>query len=142
MAIYNLPVERVCVENPRGHPYIAFRKPDQVIEPYYFGDKNRKRTCLWIRGLPCLYHTEQDTLVGVERTHVEPPKPVRLDGEHTTQPGKARYYTDKHEGRSAHSRARFWPGIAAAMADQWGSLAPAPSQPAKQPEVAGGGGAP
>lgn len=51
MALYNAPIPRVCIENPHGYPRKAFRQPDQEIHPYYFGEPQLKRTCLWLRGL-------------------------------------------------------------------------------------------
>src|SRR3990167_5240556 len=47
MACVNAPIEKICVENPVGYPNIAYRKPDQIIHPYFFGEPFQKRTCLW-----------------------------------------------------------------------------------------------
>jgi hypothetical protein len=49
--------ERVVIENPVGCMSTIFKKPDQIIQPYYFGDSAKKTTCLWIKGLPSLTPT-------------------------------------------------------------------------------------
>ena len=59
MKIANANCERICIENPVGVMSTEYRKPDQIIHPYYFAkfqdDENceRKGTCLWLKGLPC-----------------------------------------------------------------------------------------
>lgn len=111
--LYNTPIEKICIENPHGFPRIAFRQPDQEIHPYYFGDKYVKRTCLWLKNLLPLEHYEQNSLFGQKKTHTEKPKPdfIRKDG-------NKQYFCSTT--RSPKERARFWPGIADAMAEQWG----------------------
>ena len=103
--LYNAPINKVCIENPHGYPRVAFRQPDQEIHPYYFGDFQMKRTLLWLRGLPKLKHPDPKTL--------EKPKPqfVRKDG------NKQYFCSTTRKGKE---RARFWPSIAKAMAEQWG----------------------
>lgn len=54
LACYNASAPHVCVENPTGYANTKFRKPDQTIHPYMFGEAVKKRTCLWLRGLPML----------------------------------------------------------------------------------------
>lgn len=103
MAMWDAPIPKVAVENPYGYPCKVFRKPDQIIHPYYFGDNKMKRTCLWLRGLPPL-------------AYLESPKPKPLFYLKTN--GKPIQWTEaKHGG---HERSRFSPFIAAAMAEQWG----------------------
>jgi len=108
MALYNAPIPRVCIENPVGWMNTAFRPPDQTIHPFFFGHPERKRTCLWLRGLPLLNPTE---LVWREA-------PSFFDK--TT--GKARYFVDSQPPSSERkkNRSRTFEGIARAMADQWG----------------------
>lgn len=53
----NLDCPKVCIENPRGLPERIYRKPDQIIHPYQFGHRASKATCLWLKGLPVLTHT-------------------------------------------------------------------------------------
>lgn len=106
MQFINAPIKKIAVENPRGYPQKAYRKPDQVIQPFYFGHDARKLTCLWLKNLPPLWFT------GVRET----PKPVFVDGS-----GKARHFTDALTGKDRqHERSRTFPGIAQAMAEQWG----------------------
>ena len=75
-----------------------FRKPDQIIQPWQFGDGEVKATCLWLKNLPKLQPTK--IVDGREaRVHKEPPSPDRWK-----------------------NRSRTYIGIAEAMADQWGKL--------------------
>lgn len=113
--LYNSKIDRVCIENPHGYLRIAWRQPDQEVHPYFFGDSQMKRTCFWLKKLPALIHYDADGLFGEKRTHTEKPNPtfIRKDG-------NKQYFCSTT--RNPHERARFWPGIAAAMADQWGVL--------------------
>ena len=99
----NAPIPRVAVENPVPHKYALERigrKYDQTIQPWQFGHGETKRTCLWLRGLPLL--TQTDVVAGrKQRVWRMAPSPER-----------------------AKERSRFFPGIAAAMATQWGFLQP------------------
>lgn len=55
--LWDWPADRLCVENPQGWLNSHWRKPDEIIEPWWFGDPYTKRTCLWLRGLPPLLAT-------------------------------------------------------------------------------------
>jgi hypothetical protein len=100
---WNAPIERVCVENPVMHRHAKERirnyaEPAQSVQPWQFGHGETKRTCLWLRNLPPLRPTM--IVAGREpRVHHASPSPDRWK-----------------------ERSRFFPGIAEAMADQWGSL--------------------
>ena len=59
MSLFNCGIPKICMENPTGYLCSHFRKPDQIINPYQFGDNELKRTCLWLKGLPKLYYTVQ-----------------------------------------------------------------------------------
>lgn len=111
MELYNAPIKRICIENPKGYAG-NFIKPSQTIHPYYFGEEHKKTTCLWLKGLPLLKHFKTDDLFD-KRTHSEEPKPLSIDST-----GKKRYFTDS-KTRNPHERSRFWPLVAKAMADQW-----------------------
>ena len=102
---------RVCVENPIGRLSTLFRKPDQIVQPYQFGDPVKKTTCLWLKGLDPLVPTNE---VEVEEDVVFP-SGKRMN--------KWYYETSllPHKER-AHVRSRTFQGIAEAMADQWGAL--------------------
>lgn len=104
MAVANAPVPRVCVENPVGIMSTRWRRPDQIIQPWQFGDDASKATCLWLRGLPLL--TPTNVLPGGRRARRANQTP---SGQNNLGPSPDR----------AMLRARTYPGIAAAMADQW-----------------------
>jgi len=118
MHLYNANIPRVCIENPVGCPNVVFRQPDQIVHPYFFGDRELKRTCLWLRGLPRLSWNETDTLFE-KKSSVDSPAP-----KYVQKNGKKRYFTDSISGYAKNRqsiRSCFWPGIAAAMAEQWGA---------------------
>lgn len=109
----NLPVPRIAIENPIPHKYAkeGIGNYSQIIQPWQFGHKETKSTCLWLKNLPELVPTN---IVG-------PPPKNMTSGEkrswhrvHYTSPGINR----------GKERSRFFIGIAEAMADQW---APSPS---------------
>lgn len=85
--------DRVCIENPVGALSTQWRKPSQIIQPYWFGEPWHKKTCLWLKGLPELQMTNW----------------VGSNGSWHFQGSK-----------NARRRARTFQGIADAMADQWG----------------------
>jgi len=99
-AFWNAPIPRVAVENPVMHGHAKrlienYAEPAQSVQPWQFGHGETKRTCLWLRGLPPLKPT--NVVAGREqRVHRMPPSPTRWK-----------------------ERSRFYPGIAAAMAEQW-----------------------
>ena len=109
------PAHRVAVENPRGAMTKLYRPPDQIVEPWWFGDPYAKKTCLWLRGLPGL----------VADNIVEPAGRVATGG--------GSWRTDKAAGRTlmsayedsegrknrARVRSRTFPNVARAMAEQW-----------------------
>jgi hypothetical protein len=108
--LYYGPVPRVAIENPIGMLNRLWRYPDQTIEPWQFGEPYTKRTCLWLRGLPPLLSTE----ITEERAAWLPSNvgAGRRKGQRS-QPGIA---------HTAKDASRTFPGIAAAMAAQWGAL--------------------
>lgn len=102
--------EHIAVENPIGIMSSCYRKPDQVIQPYEYGDPHRKATCLWLKGLPKLKPTNIVEPRIVEYT--------RHDGRKTTFD---ELYVSSWPDR-AKVRSKTFPGIAKAMAEQWGRL--------------------
>lgn len=107
------PIECIAVENPVGFMNTAFRKPDQIIDPYMFAESEQdkgnyvtKRTCLWIKNLPKLVQTNK----------LKRPDNKKMFGTYLN--GKARTWEDSIHGGKA--RSKTFPGIAQAMADQWG----------------------
>lgn len=98
------PVERIAVENPVMHGHakrLVGVQQTQVIQPWQFGDSERKATCLWLKNLPPLRPTEIVLPLG-NSVHHEPPGPDRK-----------------------RNRSRTFRGIAQAMAHQWGALSTA-----------------
>lgn len=114
---------KVAVENPIGYINAHIIKHTQIIYPYYFGDAEMKRTCLWLINLKPLAHFNTNTLFS-NKTHCEKPKPTRV---YINPQGKTKreYYINSvnmlklSKEQRAKERSRFWPGIAKAMADQW-----------------------
>ncbi len=109
MLFINLDCPRVAVENPVGIMSTYYRKPDQIIQPYMFGDPTLKTTCLWLKGLPLLRPTNI----------VKPADPVILSTGKRVDPWYYSVSGLKGAARSA-ARSKTFPGIAKAMADQWG----------------------
>lgn len=108
--LLDAPIDRIALENPVSVISSAIRKPDQIINPYQFGDDASKKTCLWLKNLPQLTPTD-----------VIEPRIVN---------GKKRWgnQTDSGQNRLPPSKDRWklrsttYQGIADAMAQQWGQL--------------------
>lgn len=118
-SLWEAPIEKICLENPKGCASPTIAKYTQEIQPYYFGDPQLKTTWLWLKNLPLLSWKQDDDLFGV-RSAVERPEPTYVD-----YTGKKRYFTDATggyhgEGASTLKRSKTFPGIAKAMAEQWG----------------------
>ena len=92
-----------CIENPVGIMSTHYRKPDQIIQPWMFGEDASKKTCLWLKGLPPLKPTN---IITKERYANQTPS-----GQNKLGPSPDR----------AKLRAKTYPGIAKAMAEQWGN---------------------
>jgi len=111
MSMINAPIPKIVVENPIGIMSSKFRKPNQIIQPYFYGDASRKSTCLWIKGLPNLNHPKEN--------YVEPDI-------YTCKNGKtfSRDYMValKSGSKRGHLRSKTYPGIAKAMVEQWGTF--------------------
>jgi hypothetical protein len=104
MQFANCKCEKVAIENPLGIMSKVWRKHDQIINPFNFGDPARKRTCLWLKHLPQLVHTTPNAT---------PPAPLSIDST-----GHKRHFTDSLN-RSSKARSKTFLGIAKAMATQW-----------------------
>lgn len=101
--------DRIVIENPVGVMSTVWRKADQIIQPYMFGDAYEKKTCLWLINVKPLTPTNQVT-----------PPPRKEFNSGKTMP---QWYADMwHLNKEERSRLRSqtFPGIAAAMAEQWG----------------------
>jgi len=129
--LLNAPIHRIALENPIGCISTRIRPYDQTIQPYNFGEDASKNTCLWLKNLPPLRHTKyiKPRMVcqcGRVYTYDE----EFLHGCPECGPGKAKprwaNQTDSGQNKLGPSetrgadRARTYPGIAKAMAAQWG----------------------
>ncbi len=100
------PIEKICIENPIPHKHANLPPYNQKIQPWQFGHKEMKATCFWLKNLPFLIPTD---IVGPPPTDIiERRKWAKV---HRAQPGPDRW----------KERSRTLLGIAAAMAEQWGT---------------------
>lgn len=110
MALTNVKIDKIAIENPIGIVSTRWRKPDQVVQPYMFGDEATKTTCLWLKGLPKLTPTN---VVGKgDRVFFKSGK---------SQP---KWYSEAFSKAKSHEerrtmRSKTFIGMAKAMADQW-----------------------
>lgn len=118
--------EHVYMENPMGAMNTDKRLPrPQIIQPYFFGDPEIKKTCLWIKGLPFLYYTLEDNLWQL-KTSVEPE--YILYKSKKSKSGFSKYGKITGSNPSTNNevnralRSKTYPGIAKAMAEQWGKF--------------------
>ena len=114
MAFANADCDKIVVENPIGVMSTRFRKPDCIIQPYEHGEHARKSTCLWLKNLPPL-----------APTNIVDPGEIKQGG--YSVGASANYAVDEHgkilswnDPRTAKARSKTFPGIARAMAEQWG----------------------
>lgn len=126
MKMINAPIEKIAVENPIGIMSTYYRKPDQVIQPYYFGDGFTKTTCLWLKNLPKLQHFKEVDLFNDTITHVNSNDEYKewickKTGKKKRQ--QMWYYKALLEAKTKEERStirsKTFPGIAKAMAEQW-----------------------
>ena len=119
--LYNSNIPKICIENPVGFMNTQI-KPDQIIQPWMFGDEYQKKTCLWIKNLPLLKHINEDDLFD-QKTHVNKGEFFEWVDEKT---GKNKrqplwyYKAKKNKNLTSKLRSKTFPGIAQAMASQWG----------------------
>lgn len=120
MALVNAPIEKIAIENPVGIMSKIYRKPDQVIHPYYFGDPFSKTTCLWLKNLPKLYHNKHPNLFDEYVTHTDKGEFIEYVEKKTGKVKRmAKWYNDARSGEHGKNRSKTFPGIAKAMATQW-----------------------
>jgi len=124
MAFAHADIPHTCIENPLGIMSTKWRRPDQIIQPYQFGHIEAKLTCLWLKNLPPLRFGPAPQLmlgetVPPSRTEIRTPEYV------TFKSGKrmARWYVEAASSPNRASiRSKTFPGIAQAMAEQWGQV--------------------
>ena len=100
--LFNAPIPKIVLENPIGRINTAIRKPDQIIQPWMFGEDASKSTCLWLKGVPKLEPTD---IIKKDRYANQTPS-----GQNNLGPSKDRWKI----------RSTTYKGIAEAMATQWG----------------------
>ena len=100
----------IAVENPTPMKLVGLPPYTQAIQPYEYGHPYSKRTCLWLKGLPTLRPTE------IVENHVP-----FVNGGNKDAKGNYRRFQGRKE-RDAKTRSKTFPGIAQAMAEQWGNL--------------------
>jgi hypothetical protein len=113
MALYNADIPYIAVENPVGVMSTRFRKPDQIVQPFMFGDQARKTTCLWLKGLPLLQPTdvvdEGETLTFKSCKRMQKWISDALTNTKTAEERR-------------RLRSKTFTGMAQAMAKQWGNF--------------------
>jgi hypothetical protein len=114
MSVINADVDKIAVENPIGIMSKKYKKPDQIVQPWMFGDKAQKSTCLWLKNLPKLKETDV-----VEKGEFF---------EFITKKGESKrmpmwYYKALQDAKTPEQRrtlrSKTFQGIADAMAEQW-----------------------
>ena len=107
MKLINCNIPKIAIENPIGYMSTYYRKPDQIIQPYWFGEEKQKSTCLWLKNLPKLFPTN---IVDKGKMHI-------------TKSGKKipEWYSLLINNKDRQKiRSKTFQGIADAMASQWG----------------------
>lgn len=104
--LMDAPIPKIAIENPVSVISSHIRKPDQIVQPWWFGDPFTKTTCLWLKNLPLL----------------EPTNIVDKGEKHVTKSGKSlpKWYNLPPSADRWRIRSQTFPGFAAAMACQWG----------------------
>ena len=100
LRLVNANISKIAIENPIGIMSTVYRKPDQIVQPYWFGDKFNKKTAIWLKNLPKLVPTN-----------------IVDGGEYVIHGGKRipKWYSNRTRKRDL-----TFLGLASAMADQWG----------------------
>lgn len=111
MMLFECNILKICIENPVPHRYAKLPLYHQIIQPTSFGHRMLKRTCLWFKNLSPLMATKIMNDNNIDRY-------ITNDGRKN---GTAWYQLCKSEkGKRSKERSRTFPGIARAMAEQWG----------------------
>ena len=110
MSLANANIKKIVIENPTGWLNSHWRKPEQIIQPWQFGDTESKRTCLWIKNLKPLLHTNivKPKIYGYYKKGKKKGMPIYGNS-------YLKFSEDRWKIRS-----RTFIGIAKAMAEQWG----------------------
>jgi len=125
MKVINADIKHIALENPIGIMSKIYKKPSQIIQPYYFGDKAQKTTCLWLKNLPPLFHNAKPNLFNDTVTHTDKGDFFEWTCKKTGKKKKQSmfHYTsaflNHKNGDRSKARSKTFPGIANAMAYQW-----------------------
>lgn len=111
MSFANADCDHIAIENPVGVMSTNWRKPDQIIQPWWFGDPFEKKTCLWLKGLPLLKKTNE----------VKPEERVQY-ASGKTLPAWFAAAANLPAAERSRIRSQTFPGFAEAMAEQWGNI--------------------
>ena len=113
--LWEAPINKICLENPKSCASPTIAKYSQEIQPYYFGDREFKTTWLWLKNLPLLTHVKTNNLFEIA-THTRKPEPKAYN-----KSGKAIHWCDSHTPSDDRQklRSKTFPGIAKQMAAQW-----------------------
>lgn len=118
MKFVNADCEKMAIENPIGVMSTQYRKPDCIIQPWWFGHNATKSTCLWLKNLPILTPTK-----------IVEDKEKRKENQQVSSDGKLLSFATRDENgklmawnnpKTAKIRSKTFPGIAKSMAKQWG----------------------
>lgn len=127
--LWELPIPYICLENPHPMKATGLWPPSQTVHPYFFGDPYLKATCLWLKGLPPLAPTQPDrtVFVGGAAPRLKRDGTVYLDKDGKPRFERAESWTLANRGKHKFAdappeRSRTFPGLAAAMAAQWGNV--------------------
>ena len=112
-------VTHIAIENPIGIMSKELGKPNQIIHPNYFGDNTSKATCLWLKNLPKLVWTKKDNLFE-QATFVEPEMYISKTGKRYPKWSMIDACKIQDLDLRSKFRSKTFPGIAKAMAEQWG----------------------
>lgn len=139
MMFASAPIERIAIENPICIMSTRWREPDQIIQPWQFGDRHLKKTCLWLKNLPPLRYGKEVQMAFGEtkppQTEIVEPQYVVYKSR-TKNSGESKYplawsgkvkstkmpmlWKDSPSQERTQARSRTFQGIAEAMAEQWG----------------------
>jgi hypothetical protein len=113
MKLANCNIPRIAIENPIGIMSNLYKKPSQIVQPYFFGDAYKKSTCLWLKNLPVLTKTDEVEPIFIEYNSKK------------TKSGKSKYSfmgklsTGNDNKKNKLLRSKTPEGLAKAMAEQW-----------------------
>jgi len=115
-------IPKWAIENPVGIMSRLYRPYDQLIQPWMFGDPFQKATCLWLHNLPPLFHWEGESLFGFTHTHTHRGEFTEWTDKTGRKKKQPTWFANAKKADRANIRSQTFPGIAEAMAEQWGQI--------------------